>query len=64
MVHPLLEGNGRAQRILFDHIVVNYEFSFASITEHEWTEANIAGANCDSKPIEVIFERCIGPLVI
>ena len=62
MIHPFREGNGRAQRILFEHIVINcgYEFSLASVTEKEWIEANIAGADCDYKPMEKIFDRCIG----
>ncbi len=66
MIHPFREGNGRAQRILFDHIVVNcdYELSLESVTENEWTEANIAGAYGDNKPMEKIFDRCIGAIIV
>lgn len=62
MVHPFREGNGRTQRILFEHIIINcgYEFSLSDVDEQEWTAANIAGVDCDYKPMEEIFEQCIG----
>ena len=62
MTHPFREGNGRAQRILFEHIIINcgYEFSLDDLSEEEWLQANIAGVNCDYEPITRIFDRCIG----
>jgi cell filamentation protein len=62
MTHPFREGNGRAQRILFEHIIINcgYEFSLDDLTEEEWLQANIAGVNCNYEPMTNIFDRCIG----
>lgn len=61
VVHPFREGNGRAQRILFEHIITNTGFtlSLASIEQNEWIEANIAGYNGDYGPMEALFEHCI-----
>lgn len=62
MTHPFREGNGRAQRILFEHIVINcgYEFSLDNVEEDEWIQANIAGVHCNYEPMKIIFNRCIG----
>lgn len=62
MLHPFREGNGRAQRILFEHIVINcgFEFELKDITQREWTDANIAGVSCNYAPMTELFERCIG----
>ena len=62
MTHPFREGNGRAQRILFEHIIINsgYEFSLDDVSENEWIQANIAGVDCNYDPMAKIFDRCIG----
>ena len=62
MIHPFREGNGRAQRILFEHLVVNagYEISWWGIDEAEWIAANIDAVICDYAALKRIFERCIG----
>lgn len=62
MLHPFREGNGRTQRILFEHIITNasFEISWETTNRDEWIEANIAAVNCDYKPLEAIFEKCIG----
>jgi cell filamentation protein, protein adenylyltransferase len=62
MIHPFREGNGRAQRVLFEHLIINcgYEFSLEGVSEDEWIRANIAGVNCDYGPMTNIFARCIG----
>ncbi|PVY76858.1 cell filamentation protein [Tamilnaduibacter salinus] len=63
MVHPFREGNGRAQRLLFEFLIVNagYEIRWEPVTEKEWQEANIQSAlRCDSSGLEAIFEKCIG----
>lgn len=62
MIHPFREGNGRAQRILFEHMIVNcgYAIGWDSITREEWLAANIAGVYCDYGPMTALFERCIG----
>lgn len=62
VVHPFREGNGRAQRILFEHIVVNagYEISWWSVDVQEWLHANIDAVVCDYQALTGVFERCIG----
>lgn len=62
MVHPFRDGNGRAQRILFEHLIINagYEISWWAVEADEWTRANIAAVACDYQPLIDIFERCIG----
>lgn len=62
MLHPFREGNGRAQRILFEHIIVNAGFGvdWRNVQADEWLDANIASALlCDYRKLEVVFERCI-----
>ena len=62
IVHPFREGNGRAQRILFEHIIVNcgFEISWNTVEQKEWIEANIASVGCNYDPLTAIFERCVG----
>lgn len=62
MIHPFRDGNGRAQRFLFEQIVINccYEFDLSDVDRDEWVAANIAGVRCDYSPIIKIFDRCIG----
>jgi len=62
MTHPFREGNGRVQRILFEHIIINcgYEFSLEDVDAEEWIQANIAGVQCNYEPMIRIFGFCIG----
>ena len=62
MIHPFRDGNGRAQRILFEHIVINsgFEISWNSIGREEWVNANIASVNRNYTPLRKIFDRCVG----
>lgn len=62
MVHPFREGNGRVQRLLFEHIIINagFEFDLEGITQQEWVAANIAGVSRDYGPMTALFDRCIG----
>lgn len=62
VVHPFREGNGRAQRILFEHIIINcgFEIDWSLIDQDEWLNANIAGYYCNYHPMHAIFEKCIG----
>lgn len=66
MIHPFREGNGRAQRILFEHIVINagYEISWWVVEPAEWVQANIDAVTCDYTALECIFERCVGQRIV
>ncbi|MGC7838857.1 Fic/DOC family protein [Pseudomonas wayambapalatensis] len=66
MVHPFREGNGRAQRILYEHVILNagFEIDWWSVEPDEWVAANIAAVVCDHSPLEAVFDRCIGRTVI
>jgi len=62
MVHPFREGNGRAQRLLFEQIIVNvgYDIDWWQVEPAEWVQANIAAAFCDPSQLIAIFDRCVG----
>lgn len=62
MIHPFREGNGRAQRIFFEHIVTNvgFEIYWEQVSQEEWINANIAAVVCNYQLLEIIFEGCIG----
>ena len=62
MIHPFREGNGRAQRILFEHIIINagYEISWWTAEPDEWVQPNVDAVTCDYRALEMIFNRCIG----
>ncbi|MGC5703359.1 putative adenosine monophosphate-protein transferase Fic [Pseudomonas sp. NFXW11] len=62
VVHPFRDGNGRAQRILFEHLIVNagFEISWWGVEEKDWILANIAAYNGDLRHMEEVFQHCIG----
>ena len=62
VVHPFREGNGRAQRVLFEHMIINcgYDIDWSIVEADEWLEANIKGYYCDYSLMRSIFEKCIG----
>ena len=62
VIHPFREGNGRAQRILFEHVIVNagYEISWWAVDEGEWIQANIEAVVCDYSALVRVFDRCVG----
>lgn len=66
VIHPFREGNGRSQRILFEHLIMNagFEISWWNIEKDEWLFANIAAYNCVLEPMEKVFEKCIGHAIV
>lgn len=61
MIHPFREGNGRIQRLLFEHLALSagYTLDWADITVDEWLQANIDGVNVNYEPMEAIFLRIV-----
>lgn len=61
LIHPFREGNGRAQRILFEHLFENcgYDIDWSSVSADEWINANIAGVDMNYTPLVEIFDRCL-----
>lgn len=62
VIHPFREGNGRAQRILFEQIIINAGFSvdWWLVDNAAWVPANIDAVACDYRGLVGIFEQCIG----
>ncbi|MDU9404870.1 Fic family protein [Pseudomonas sp. zfem004] len=65
MIHPFREGNGRAQRILFEHLILNagFEVNWWCAQPQAWIDANIDAVVCNYSALERIFDRCIGPAI-
>jgi cell filamentation protein len=61
VIHPFRDGNGRAQRILFEAIAINagYEIHWQAIQTDEWLPANIAAFYCKLEPLTALLQRSI-----
>lgn len=61
MIHPFREGNGRVQRLLFEHLAIaaGYDLDWGSIQRNEWIQANIDGVSVNYGPMNNIFKRII-----
>ena len=61
MIHPFREGNGRVQRVFFEHLALStgYELEWSDVTSSEWIGANIDGVNVNYEPMEAIFIRIL-----
>lgn len=62
VIHPFREGNGRTQRIFFEHLIAycGYGIDWSEIKSKEgWVEANIEGFYGNLQPLIQIFESCI-----
>ncbi|GAB3394474.1 hypothetical protein GCM10027514_40480 [Azotobacter armeniacus] len=66
VIHPFREGNGRAQRILFEHIIVNagHEIDWWPVDEEEWIRANVDAVVCDYGALVALFDKCIGGRIV
>jgi cell filamentation protein len=61
VVHPFRDGNGRAQRLLFEVISINagYLLRWEPIGRTEWLHANIAAYNCQLEPLMSLLDRTL-----
>lgn len=61
MIHPFREGNGRVQRLLFEHLSLSagYDLDWEDISQAEWIQANIDGVNVNYGPMSEIFKRIV-----
>ena len=64
VIHPFRDGNGRAQRLMFELIGINagYALRWEPITRVEWVDANIAAYNCQLGPLIRLLERTLKPI--
>jgi len=61
MIHPFREGNGRVQRLLFEHLALaaGYDLDWNDVNQTEWVQANIDGVDVNYAPMEKIFKRIV-----
>ena len=66
MVHPFREGNGRAQRLLFEHLIINagFQIDWWRVDEASWLQANIDAATCDYQGLQAVFDACVGEPIV
>lgn len=62
VIHPFREGNGRAQRMFFEHLILScgFEISWLGVEATEWINACVAAYSGNGSELEAIFDRCIG----
>ncbi|AHF75501.1 Filamentation induced by cAMP protein [Sodalis praecaptivus] len=61
MLHPFREGNGRAQRIFFEQLIIHagYDIRWHPLDRQDWLRANEAGAFGDPAPLAALFKRAV-----
>lgn len=64
VVHPFRDGNGRAQRLMFEVISINagYLLQWEPIGRIEWQEANIGAYNGRLEPLVGLLKRSLKPM--
>lgn len=65
MIHPFREGNGRVQRLLFEHLALSagYDLDWENVQSDEWIKANIDGVSVNYVPMSQIFNRIVSRCV-
>ncbi|MEG0132368.1 MAG: Fic family protein, partial [Acinetobacter sp.] len=62
VIHPFREGNGRTQRIFFEHLLAycGYGVDWSQIESQErWIQANVEGFYGHLDGLVQIFKECI-----
>lgn len=64
VIHPFRDGNGRAQRLLFEILSINagFELRWEPIGSAEWLHANIAAFHFQLGPLTGLLERALTPI--
>jgi cell filamentation protein len=64
VIHPFRDGNGRAQRLLFEVISINAGFAirWKVVERIAWRDANIAGYVGQLAPLTMLIDRAIEPI--
>lgn len=60
VIHPFRDGNGRAQRVMFEVISINlgFELRWDPIGRAEWVDANVA-YNFQLAPLTGLLNRAL-----
>lgn len=61
LLHPFREGNGRAQRIFFEQLVIHagYDIQWSGTDREHWLDANKKAVFGDEKPLIAIFKQVV-----
>jgi cell filamentation protein len=64
VIHPFRDGNGRAQRLMFEVISINagYTLRWEPIVRTEWVDANIAAYHGRLAPLSELLARALTPI--
>lgn len=64
VIHPFRDGNGRAQRLMFEIISINagYAIRWNPLGRGEWVEANIAAYNCKLGLLAGLLDRAVSEI--
>ena len=61
LLHPFRDGNGRAQRIFFEQLIIHagYDVEWKGIERDNWLDANKKAVFGDEKPLTAIFKQAV-----
>ena len=61
MIHPFREGNGRVERLFFEHLALSngYVLDWSDIDREAWIQANIDGVYVNYEPMRNIFRKVV-----